>query len=141
MTEYENIIERLADVIENITGVPVYHAPAASAGEKIIYRCTPGRYDGDFETFGMTVKFLSADVKTAFGRAEKVSRYLCGPGDRGVLNLDRCPVCTVREEGGGSGYIGRTGYCFVTARFEISRRLGSIINRDRGISQALSEEE
>lgn len=125
MTEYETIIKNIAHIAGAEAGVPVYHAPSASAGEKIIYRCSPGKYDGDFETFTVTMRFISRNSETAFERAERVSRILCCGGERNLLRTDECPVFTVRGESGGSGYIGRTGHYFVLAAFEVKRRMPS----------------
>ena len=125
MAEYHSIIQNIVKRTADIAGVPVHHAPSPSAGEKIIYRCTPGECDGNYESFTVVMKFLSADLDTAFRRAEDVTYMLCTDGFRSVLRDGRCPVYTVREDGGGSGFIGRTGHFFVMTRYKVRRRVPS----------------
>ncbi len=117
------LIDKIVAAAEAAAGVPLCHAPSPSAGEKVIYRCTPGRYDGEFETVTVTMRFISAESKTAFERAEKVALRLCHPGDYG--GEDAKTLFTVRRSGGGSGYIGRTGHFCVTAMFEVRSRVSS----------------
>ncbi len=127
MTTNETIIEKITGSAAEAAGVPVEHAPAASAGEKIIYRCSLGKYDGDFETFTVTMRFISKDIGEAHRRAKAVSALICAPGDRAFYKSDGLPEFIVREAGGGSGFIGRTGHYFVLTRFSVRRRLPSSV--------------
>ncbi len=127
MTDNNSAVSRIVAEAAAVSGVKAVHAPSAAAGEKIIYRYTPGKYDGDYEVFTVTMRFLSKDTATAFGRVEAVSRVLCSEGTRNVLSEDGCPVYIERKSGGGSGYIGKTGYFFVIASFEVKRQMPSDI--------------
>lgn len=109
------------------TGTQVCHAPAASAGERIIYRYSPGKYDGDFEEFSITMRFISKDISVAMKRAKDVSSLICMPGDKPRYDEESLPVYVIREDSGGSGYIGRTGHYFVLTRFLVRRRLESSV--------------
>lgn len=132
MTGYDEILGHIADLVAAAADVPFCHAPAVSAGEKIIYRCSPGKYDGEWERFVISMRFISTSMDTALARAKSVSRILCAPGDRSVWEKNGCQNFVVREEGGGSGYIGRTGHFFVLARFEVKRRLPSTLKEGEG---------
>lgn len=123
MTKYESVAERIAQIAREASGVPVVHAPSSSAGEKIIYRCTNGKCDGDYESFKVTMRHVSRDVSEAFLREKLVTAALCRPGSESPLMTDACPVFTVRSEGGGSGYIQRTGHFFVISVYEVRRRM------------------
>lgn len=117
----DSIIKKITEVAGDAAGVPVYHAPSPAAGEKIIYRFTPGGYDGEFETITVIMRFISRDLAQAMKRAEDVSGVICRRGERGV-DLGGEKFCGIREEGGGSGYIGKTGHFYVMSRFEIKFR-------------------
>lgn len=127
MAKDKDIIKTIIDEAARETGVEVCRAPAASAGEKIIYRYSPGKYDGDFEEFSVTMRFISKDMSVALERAKKVSRAICLPGDKSYYDEDSIPVYIVREDSGGSGYIGRTGHFFVLTKFCVRRRLESSV--------------
>lgn len=113
--------------VAGCTGTEVCHAPAASAGERIIYRYSPGKHEGDFEEFSLTMRFISKDISVAAERMKRVSEYICMPADKPRYKEDDLHVYVVREDSGGSGYIGRTGYFFVLARFLVRHRLESSI--------------
>ena len=132
MSEYDSLISGIVRETKMISGVDVVHAPSTSAGEKIIYRYSPGKYDGEYETLSVTMRFLSKDSAEAFGRMERVSRVLCSGGTRNPLTVDGCPVYVTRYGNGGSGYIGKTGHFFVLASFEVKRPMPSDIRIARG---------
>lgn len=119
MAGYKNVVKIFTDRVREIVGVPVYHAPAPSAGEKVIYRYTPGSHDGDSETVTVTMRFISRRLEDAMTRAKAVADALCRRGERGI-EIGGENLCVVREDGGGSGFIGRTGHFYVLSRFEMS---------------------
>lgn len=122
---YDKAIEHIVNVMSDSCPVPICHSPATSAGEKLIYRCSPAKYDGMWEEFTVTVRFISSGIKTAFARSEEISRALCTHGDAGAELEDGSSIYVTRDGTGGSGYIGRTGYFFVMARFRVKRRLSA----------------
>jgi len=132
MTEYDLIVKRITDIAALEAGVKAVHSPATSAGEKIIYRYTPGSYDGDYEVITVTMRFISKDIQTAVKRMENVSRVLCSEGTRNPLSDGECPVYVTRKHSGGSGYIGKTGHFFVLAAFEVKRQMPSAIKYAEG---------
>lgn len=111
-------VKKITQMAGSAAGVPVYHAPSPSAGEKIIYRCTPGKFDGDYEVFTVVMRFISRDLAQAMLRARRVSEALCRPGDSGI-DVGGERLYALREEGGGSGFIGKTGHFYVMTRFEV----------------------
>lgn len=119
----ETIVEGIIRKAEAAAGVPAVHSPATSVGEKIIYRCSPGKYDGDFEHLTITMRFISKDVQNAHTRARNASTHICAPGDRDFSSSGDLDEFVVREAEGGSGYIGRTGHYFVLVKFSVRRRL------------------
>lgn len=123
MMESDKAVEYIAGVMEDACSVPICRSPATSAGEKVIYRCSPAEYDGMWESFTVTVRSVSGAVKTAFARTEEMSRALCTHGDAGKELEDGSRIHVTRDGAGGSGYIGRTGYYFVLAKFRVRRRL------------------
>lgn len=127
LTKNDSTVRSIMEIAGSIAGVGVVHSPAPSAGEKIIYRCSPGKYDGDFETFTLTMRFISKDVATAHERAKAVSAVICAPGDRKFAVSGDYPEFITRDGGGGSGYIGRTGHYFVLVKFSVRRRLPSAV--------------
>lgn len=117
------LIQDVIKAVENTSGVPVYHAPSAHAGEKIIYRYVLGDYDGIYESLTLTLKFISKSLERASLLAEAVSAGICTVGDRDVHEKRENALFAVRTEGGGSGYIGRTGHYFISVKFLIKRRV------------------
>lgn len=123
MAEFKTLVNTVIEMVEGISQVPVCHAPSAHAGEKIIYRYTPGEYDGIFEHITVTMKFISKDLARAYLLADAVSNRICTVGDRDAGESGGNALFISREEGGGSGYIGRTGHYYVSTRFQIKRRV------------------
>ena len=122
MAGYREIVDAVVSELRRITGVPVYHAPAPSAGEKIIYRYTPGESDGVSGEFVLTLRFISRDLAEAMARAEAVETALCSRGDRGVVLGDGISACIRRRDGSGSGFIGKTGHFFILSRLSVRFR-------------------
>lgn len=127
MADFKTVAEAVTKRAAEAAGVAACHAPSPLAGERIIYRYSPGKYDGEFETVTVTMRFISADIAQALSRAQKVSAVLCRPGDRGV-RLGGDTVYTVREDGGNSGYIGKTGHYYVLTRFNVKYRRSAVEN-------------
>lgn len=123
MTNAKTLADTVIKKVEGISQVPVCHAPSAHAGEKIIYRYNLGEYDGIFECVTVTMKFISKELERAFLLADTVSNRICTLGDRDVGESGADALFISREDGGGSGYIGRTGHYYVSARFQIKRRV------------------
>ena len=128
MAEYNEVIGAIVKEAQAASGVEAVHAPSPSAGEKIIYRCTPAKYDGEWEHFRINLRFISRSMEDAFLRAGKVSAALCRPGDRGI-NPHGGGVITpgerlyvAREDSGNSGYIGKTGHFYVLSVFDVRFR-------------------
>ena len=121
MADTEKIIREIVKAAGSAAGVPVYHTPSPSAGEKIIYRCIHGEYDGEFESVTLVMRFISRDLAAAMSRAQAVAGVICRRGERGI-EYDREKVYGIREEGGTSGFIGRTGHFYVMSRFRIKFR-------------------
>ena len=119
----KNTVKKITDIAEMAAGVNAVHSPSPSAGEKIIYRYTPGSYDGEFETCTVTMRFISRNISDAVKRAECVSLALCSDDIKSALSADGTPVFVVRKQSGSSGYIGKTGHYFVIAAFEVNRRM------------------
>lgn len=132
MAEYKEVLGTIVDEARRFSGVEVVHAPSASAGEKIIYRCTPVKYDGEWEHFRINLRFISRNLEDAFLRAGKVSAALCRPGDRGI-NPYGGGVLTpgerlyvARESSGNSGFIGKTGHFYVLSVFDVKFRRSGV---------------
>ncbi len=123
MMRSDAAVEHIARVMGDVCSVPICRSPATSAGEKMIYRCSPAEYDGMWESFTVTVRAVSGAVKTAFARTEELSRALCTHGDEGTELEDGSRIHVTRDGAGGSGYIGRTGCFFVMAKFRVRRYL------------------
>lgn len=132
MAEYKEVIDGIVSVVKRFSGVGVIHAPSPSAGEKIIYRCTPAKYDGEFEHFRITMRFISRSQEEAFLRAGAVSAALCRPGDRGIAvgngsvmeSGERLYI--IREGTGTSGFIGKTGHFYVLSAFDVKFRRSGV---------------
>lgn len=129
-----DIFEKIAEIAAREAGIPAVTAPAAASGEKIIWRVRLSSYDGEWETFDMTMRFVSRTVKDAYARAEAVSRYLCAPGDaRSAAGLSGgANISIKRIASESSGYISRTGHFYVIAKFRVKRRLGATLREGIG---------
>ena len=120
MTE---LFQEIADKAARTAEVPPVAAPSTASGDKIIGSVRLSDYDGEWETFEMTMRFISKTVKDAYARAERVSMDLCDPGDAVSVVGDRqCSVNVKRIASESSGYIMRTGHFYVIAKFRIKRR-------------------
>jgi len=122
MAGYKDAVKAFTEKVREIVGVPVYHAPAPSAGEKVIYRYTPGDHDGDVAVVTVSMRFISRRLDDAMSRAKAVADAVCRRGETGIES-GGMRLCVVREDGGGSGFIGRTGHFYVMSRFEIRYRV------------------
>ena len=119
MAETKSIVKIFTDKVSEIVGVPVYHAPAPSAGEKVIFRYTPGSHDGGTDEVTVSLRFISRRLEDAAVRDRAVADALCRRGESGI-DVGGVRLRIVRKDGGGSGFIGRTGHFYVMSRFYIS---------------------